>query len=130
MGEIINNRGLKLSPTDIIKNFILGNAARFGAEPLAFARTKWAELIRNLDGTDYETFFRHFLCAQFKRRITISYVISNFKTLFMRHVAEAAQLPDRHWYDEREPVKMKRVKVRMGMGVVVRKTKVTMTGLR
>ena len=27
--ESINNRGLRLSPTDIIKNFILGNAARF-----------------------------------------------------------------------------------------------------
>lgn len=28
--ETINNRGLRLSPTDIIKNFMLGNAARFG----------------------------------------------------------------------------------------------------
>lgn len=37
--ETINNRGLRLSPTDIIKNFLLGNAARFGDEALQSART-------------------------------------------------------------------------------------------
>lgn len=98
--ETINNRGLKLSPTDIIKNFILGNAARFGPDALTLARAKWAELIRNLDGTSFESFFRHFLCARLKRRITISYVISNFKTVFMQQVVEAAQLPERRWYSE------------------------------
>jgi len=29
--ETINNRGLRLSPTDIIKNFLLGHAAKIGA---------------------------------------------------------------------------------------------------
>jgi hypothetical protein len=98
--ETINNRGLKLSPTDIIKNFILGNAARFGQEHLKLARAKWAELLRRLDGTSIESFFRHFLCVRLKRRITISYVIPNFKTVFMLQVEEAAQLPERHWYSE------------------------------
>jgi hypothetical protein len=98
--ETINNRGLKLSPTDIIKNFILGNAARFGPEPLKLARAKWAELLHHLDGTSIESFFRHFLCARLKRRITISFVIPNFKTVFMQQVTEAAKLPERHWYSE------------------------------
>lgn len=98
--ETINNRGLKLSPTDIIKNFILGNAARFGQEPLKLARAKWAELLRHLDGTSIESFFRHLLCARLKKRITISYVIPNFKTVFMRQVTEAAKLPERHWYSD------------------------------
>jgi hypothetical protein len=101
--ETINNRGLKLSPTDIIKNFILGNAARFGREPLALAREKWAELLRLLDGTSIESFFRHFLCARLRRRITISFVIPNFKKVFMQQVIEAAQLPERHHYSEVEP---------------------------
>ena len=96
--ETINNRGLRLSPTDIIKNFVLGNAARFGKQELELARNRWAELIQNLDGTNFEAFFRHFLTAQIRRRITASYVVSNFKALFMRTVKEAAQLPDRHWY--------------------------------
>ena len=98
--ETINNRGLRLSPTDIIKNFILGNAARFGPEALKLARGKWAELLRHLDGTSIETFFRHFLCARLKRRITRSFVIPNFKIVFMHLVAEAAQLPERKWYEE------------------------------
>jgi hypothetical protein len=101
--ETINNRGLRLSPTDIIKNFILGNAARFGPEPLKLARIKWAELLLYLDGTNTESFFRHFLCARLKRRITISYVIPNFKALFMQQVAEAAELPERHWYSDESP---------------------------
>ena len=96
--EMINNRGLRLSPTDIIKNFLLGNAARFSADALVLARAKWAELIENLDGVNFETFFRQFLCARLKRRITISFVIPNFKKLFMQQVVEASQLPDRHWY--------------------------------
>ncbi len=46
--ETINNRGLRLSPTDIIKNFLLGNAARLNAAALTVARESWAELIKNL----------------------------------------------------------------------------------
>ena len=101
--EIINNRGLKLSPADIIKNFILGNAARFGPEALDLARGKWADLLRDLDGTSIESFFRHFLCARLKRRITISYVIPEFKSVFMQEVTEASKLPEHHWYAEEEP---------------------------
>lgn len=100
--ETINNRGLKLSPTDIIKNFLLGNAARFGPASLELARTKWAELISSLDGTSFDSFFRHYLCAKLKRRITVSYVIPNFKTVFMQQVSEAATLPERHWYNSSE----------------------------
>jgi hypothetical protein len=101
--ETINNRGLRLSPTDIIKNFLLGNAARFGEEPLAQARAKWAALILSLDGVNFETFFRQFLSARLKRRITKSFVIAHFKKVFMQEVAEASSLPDRHWYlDEEE----------------------------
>lgn len=102
--ETINNRGLKLSPTDIIKNFILGNAARFGPDALKLARAKWAELLRYLNGINIELFFRHFLCARFRQRITISFVIPNFKKVFIRQVAVAAKLSERHWYFVEEPV--------------------------
>ena len=101
--ETINNRGLELSSADIIKNFILGNAARFGPKELGLARAKWADLLRHLDGISIESFFRHFLCARLKRRITISYVIPNFKSVFMQEVTEASELPERHWYAEKEP---------------------------
>lgn len=103
--ETINNRGLKLSPTDIIKNFVLGNAARFGAAQLQQARSSWAKLMTHLDGTDSDAFFRYFLISSIKRRITKAQVVPEFKTLFMNDVFEAAGLPDRHLYadDEDEP---------------------------
>lgn len=100
--ETINNRGLRLSPTDIIKNFLLGNAARFGDEALDSARTSWRSLIEYLDGTNSDTFFRYYLMAFVRRRVTATEVVVNFKKVFMGQVAEAATLPERHLYSEAE----------------------------
>lgn len=96
--ETINNRGLKLSPTDIIKNFLLGNAARFGSEALKEARDSWTWLIRHLDGTNPDAFFRYYLMALVGSRITASEVVPKFKHVFMNQVAESAQLPERHLF--------------------------------
>jgi uncharacterized protein with ParB-like and HNH nuclease domain len=87
--ETINNRGLRLSPTDIVKNFLLGNAARFGAEALEEARRSWSKLLRHLDGTNSDAFFRYYLMSLLKVRIKKVEVVSRFKTLFMTQVAEA-----------------------------------------
>ena len=102
--ETINNRGLKLSPTDIIKNFLLGNAARFGADALQEARNCWAALIVHLDGTNPDAFFRYYLMALVGTRVTASEVVAKFKNVFMSQVVEAAALPERHLYaDPVEP---------------------------
>ena len=102
--ETINNRGLKLSPTDIIKNFLLGNAARFGADALQEARNSWAALIVHLDDTNPDAFFRYYLMALVGTRITASEVVAKFKNVFMSQVVEAAALPERHLYaDPAEP---------------------------
>lgn len=90
--ETINNRGLRLSSTDLIKNFLLGNAASFGTDELAFARLKWAEIIGNLDGINQENFFRHFLTATIKKRVTRAYVVAYFKALFEQQVHGAEKL--------------------------------------
>lgn len=102
--ETINNRGLKLSPTDIIKNFLLGNAARFGDVPLQTARTSWTQLIKHLDGTSSDAFFRYYLMSLLKARITAADVVSNFKRVFMGQVLEAKALPERHLYTDPEEV--------------------------
>lgn len=96
--ETINNRGLKLSPTDIIKNFLLGNAARFGDESLQAARTSWTLLIKHLDGTNSDAFFRYYLMSLLKVRLTASDVVPSFKKVFMGQVLEAKALPERHLY--------------------------------
>ena len=96
--ETINNRGLRLSPTDIIKNFLLGNAARFSPEALQSARDSWAALIMYLDGTNSDAFFRYYLMALVQTRITAAEVVAHFKEVFMNQVTEAAALPERHLY--------------------------------
>jgi hypothetical protein len=96
--ETINNRGLPLSPTDIIKNFVLGNAARFGESKLAEARKRWAELIKYLDGISTDTFFRQFMISVLKRRVTRFQVVEKFQFAFMKEVEEAESLPDHGWY--------------------------------
>jgi len=102
--ETINNRGLRLSPTDIIKNFLIGNAARFGDEALQAARKSWASLIQHLDGTDSDAFFRYYLMALLKVRLTAADVVPGFKRVFMNQVVEANSLPERHLYaDHEEP---------------------------
>ena len=102
--ETINNRGLRLSPTDIIKNFLLGNAARFGADSLRVARSTWADLIVFLDGTSADSFFRYYLMALLKTRVTDGEVVAQFKKLFMGKVAEAIDLPERRLYADIEEV--------------------------
>jgi Protein of unknown function DUF262 len=100
--ETINNRGLRLSPTDIIKNFLLGNAARFGADSLNAARKGWAELLVHLDGTNSDAFFRYYVMAITQTRIKTSEVVARFKSVFMTQVAEAATLPERVNYPDIE----------------------------
>lgn len=102
--ETINNRGLKLSPTDIIKNFLLGNAARFGDDALQAARASWTLLIQHLDGTNSDAFFRYYLMALLKVRLTATDVVPGFKKVFMQQVVEATALPERHLYAEPDEV--------------------------
>lgn len=97
--ETINNRGLRLSPTDIVKNFLLGNAARFdNTNALPRAREAWTALVKNLDGTNSDAFFRYYLMTVLHVPIKTWEVVSHFKGVFMSSVQEAKLLPDRHLY--------------------------------
>lgn len=100
--ETINNRGLRLSSTDIIKNFLLGNAARFGPEALKLARDSWASLLVHLDGTNADAFFRYYLMTRVRTRVPASKVVLTFKQVFMATVTEAENLPERHLYPDTE----------------------------
>ena len=96
--ETINNRGLRLSATDIIKNFILGNAARFGPAALDLARNRWTQVLTELDDIAIDSFFRQYMMAHLARRVTKAEVVDEFQTTFMREVQEAESLPERSHY--------------------------------
>ncbi len=90
--ETINNRGLRLSATDILKNFILGHASKLGEEKLKDARESWAELITNLDGINSDVFFRQYVSSLYQRKISNTKLVEEFKKHYFKHVADVDRL--------------------------------------
>lgn len=98
--ETINNRGLKLSPTDIIKNFLLGHASLIGTDVLLEVKECWKNLIISLDGIETDDFFRQYLMGILNRKITFSKLIFEFKKYYLTTVKEAQILPEYHLFSE------------------------------
>ena len=96
--ETINNRGLALSPTDIIKNFLLGHASVLGDETLTKVKKNWKEIIINLDGIDTDDFFRQYMCYVLTRRVYQSVLIDEFKKHYFSVVKEAEHLAEYELY--------------------------------
>lgn len=92
--ETINNRGLNLSPTDIIKNFLLGHSSLINDSTLEKVKSYWTELIINLDGIKADDFFRQYLSSILKRKITGSNIIEEFKKYYFDLVIEAESLQE------------------------------------
>jgi len=98
--ETINNRGLKLSPTDIIKNFLLGHASMVGESILNNVRESWKSVIVSLDGIETDNFFRQYLMGVLRKKVTFTKLISEFKKYYLTTVKEAEILPEYKLYNE------------------------------
>lgn len=92
--ETINNRGLRLRPTDIIKNFLLGHASTLGDVTLSKVKGDWRGLIVALDQIDSDDYFRQFLQGTLRRKISASKLIAEFKTYYLRTIKEAESLTE------------------------------------
>ncbi len=92
--ETINNRGLRLKPTDIIKNFLLGHASSLPAGTLDKVKDDWRKLIVALDGLDSDDFFRQWLAGQLHRKVTKTKLMTDFKAYYLRHVQEAESMTE------------------------------------
>ncbi len=92
--ETINNRGLRLQPTDIIKNFLLGHASSLGDATLKKVKDQWRGLIVALDGLDSDDFFRQYLAGLLHRKVTANRLVGEFKAHYLRTVKEAEQLTE------------------------------------
>ena len=84
--ETINNRGLKLSATDIIKNFILGHAAKISESKLDEVKTIWSDIIISLDGINTDDFFRQYITGLYQRKITHTKLVEEFKNYYFKNV--------------------------------------------
>ena len=99
--ETINNRGLRLSATDIIKNFLLGHAAKIqDNNTLEVVKRLWSKVIVNLDGIDTDDFIRQFMCSILHRKITMSKLIWEFKKYYLKNVEQADLLGEFQYYIE------------------------------
>jgi len=92
--ETINNRGLRLSTTDIVKNFLLGHASLIGEKTLNLVKNHWKNMIVNLNIIDSDKFFRHFMMKKLRRKIAASKLAEEFKNYYYANIVEAEQLPD------------------------------------
>lgn len=90
--ETINNRGLSLSPTDIIKNFLLGNASIIGVETLESVKEDWTKIVLSLDGIDMDNFFRQYMAGQTGQKVTLTRLIDTFKTYYAQNIEEGESL--------------------------------------
>lgn len=109
--ETINNRGLKLSATDIIKNFLLGHASKINDDnTLEQVKLIWAQIITELDGINTDNFFRQYFCSILKRKITFNGLVEEFKTHYIKNVENTDLLgefevySDTSSYDEEEAI--------------------------
>jgi len=97
--ETINNRGLKLTPTDIIKNFLLGHAAKINSQQtLEKVKELWSEIITNLDNLDTDDFLRQYVCSKLRRKITMSLLVYEFKRHYLKNIKQADLLGEYEYY--------------------------------
>lgn len=84
--ETINNRGLTLSPTDIIKNFLLGHASMIDEGTLEKVKKSWTSIIINMDGKNLDDFFRQYLMSKIGRKTTFTMLTDTFKKYYIENV--------------------------------------------
>jgi uncharacterized protein with ParB-like and HNH nuclease domain len=103
--ETINNRGLKLSATDIIKNFLLGHASKINDDKtLEQVKNIWAQIIKELDGINTDNFFRQYFCSILKRKITFNGLVEEFKTHYYKTIENADLLGEYDVYTEKDDI--------------------------
>jgi hypothetical protein len=94
--ETINNRGLKLSTTDIIKNLLFGHASKMNnGEHLEEVKSIWSDIVASLDGVNGnnpDIFFRRYFCSILRKKVTANGLIQEFKTYYYKNVQGASML--------------------------------------
>lgn len=100
--ETINNRGLRLSPTDLIKNFILGHASKLNKEILEDIKKLWTNIIVNLDNIDTNTFFRQYMCGILRKKVSQNKLVEEFKKYYFKNIKDANLITEYQYFSEEE----------------------------
>jgi hypothetical protein len=77
--ESLNDRGLRLSPTDLLKTFTLDEIRQSGQSALAAAIQDWDDAVTALGDYDFTKFLRHYLLTRTSSKIQNRKIFSEFK---------------------------------------------------
>ncbi|MCC6582078.1 MAG: DUF262 domain-containing protein [Chitinophagales bacterium] len=64
--ETVNARGVKLSPADLLKNYLFSQAAKKGQIDLDEAERRWQNIVNTLANNDVTTYIRHYWNSKYK----------------------------------------------------------------
>lgn len=79
--ETLNDRGLSLSATDLIKNYILSKASRASEDELQEIVETWDEIIELITNLDHMRFFRQVHLSRTEGVFSFSKLYDRYKTL-------------------------------------------------
>ena len=98
--ETINNRGLSLSPTDIIKNFLLGHASLIDKNTLDQVKSEWTKIIINMDGQNLDDFFRQYISGRLGKKVSFTLLADTFKKFYIENVMNTEILAEYKEFEE------------------------------
>ena len=79
--ETLNDRGLKLSPSDLLKTITLREIRKNRPSDFDDALKKWDQMVQNLGDYDFSKFLRHFLLTVIEKPVQKPRVLGIFKKL-------------------------------------------------
>jgi len=112
--EGLNNRGLRLSPVDLMKNRLFQASSEAKDGSLESVKDLWSHIITNLDGIGEERFFRQYMMSSkaFRARgkVTVTGLYKQFRKnlksacescgieAYIRDIEESSELYSRIWH--------------------------------
>lgn len=79
--ETLNDRGLRLTPSDLLKSYTLKGVANLNTDDFEAALTRWDQAVEFLGGYPFTKFLRHYLLTIQKQKVQSKKIFSMFATL-------------------------------------------------
>lgn len=89
--ETLNSRGIELTSTDLLKNFLFSRVAESETD-LKLVKTQWKKIIDSIGLKEFPAFLRYFLLAT-RRQITKEYLFKEIK-IFIKTGQDVFELLD------------------------------------
>lgn len=79
--ETLNDRGLRLTPSDLLKSYTLKGVANLNTDEFEAALLRWDQAVENLEGYPFTKFLRHYLLTIQKQKVQSKKIFSMFASL-------------------------------------------------